>query len=187
MIGVVYLLSTVVATAVEPLVQIDQPAPVAVAYGLRPSPTPPLPAISPTPEEPTEVPTLARPPATMRPIPTAVPPTPSPAPPAVQPPCCPSPQVAITSPGFGAQVSGMVPIFGSASYPHMSYYKLEYGAGANPNVWSYFDGGENPVQSGRLGSLNTGALPPGTYSIRVIVVDNTGNYPPPCQTTFNVK
>ena len=69
----------------------------------------------------------------------------------------------------------------------MSYYKLEFGAGTNPSVWSYFDGGENPVQGGRLGSLNAETLPPGTYSIRVVVVDNTGNYPPPCQTTIKVK
>jgi len=93
----------------------------------------------------------------------------------------------ITAPGNGEAVSGMVPVTGSAIHETFQFYKLEYGVGANPDSWSYFDGGENPVQGGRLGTLNAGALPPGTYSIRVVVVDGTGNFPPPCQTTIVIR
>jgi hypothetical protein len=43
------------------------------------------------------------------------------------------------------------------------------------------------VQSGQLGTLNAGALPPGIYSVRVVVVDATGNFPVPCQTTIVIR
>ena len=81
----------------------------------------------------------------------------------------------------------MVPVFGTAQHASFKYYKLEYAIGANSKNWSYFDGGEAPVQDGRLGTLNAGALPPGTYSIRVVVVDNTGNFPPPCETVIEIR
>jgi len=41
-------------------------------------------------------------------------------------------------------------------------------------VWSYFDGGDRPVQGAQLGTLNAGALAPGTYSVRIVVVDASG-------------
>jgi hypothetical protein len=81
----------------------------------------------------------------------------------------------------------MVPINGVAIHEQFKYYKLEFGAGANPSVWSYFDGGERPVPGGQLGTLNAGALPPGTYSIRVVVVDTSGNFPAPCQTVIEIN
>jgi len=93
----------------------------------------------------------------------------------------------ITSPGISALVSGMVPIIGTATHERFQFYKLEYGAGANPAVWSYFDGGDRPVTGAQLGTLNAGALAPGTYSIRVVVVDASGNFPAPCQTTIVIR
>lgn len=181
--GIVYLLSTVVFEAVRPLVEESHAftATPAVVAGGSPTVTPtlPLPEITPTHTA------TPRPRPTARPQPTAEPQnTPTPAP---QPPRCPDPRAVITSPGINARVSGMVPIAGRAVHEAFSYYKLEFGAGPNPNVWSYFDGGEKPVEKGLLGTLNTGALPPGTYSIRVVVVDVSGNFPPPCQTTVEVR
>ncbi len=82
----------------------------------------------------------------------------------------------------------MVPIFGTAVRPNFKYYKLELGTGSNPTTWSYFDGGEQPVQNGRLGTLNATVLARGVYSVRVVVVDATGNYTDqPCQTVITVK
>ncbi|MGC8780334.1 MAG: hypothetical protein ACP5UQ_05650 [Anaerolineae bacterium] len=178
--GLVYLISTVVSEAVEPLAQdIYTPTPIVVTP-LRATPTLPLPEITPT-----ETPT-PRPRPTLR-----LQPTPGPAAtntPAVQSPRCGDPRAVITAPGINATVSGMVPIFGTAVHDRFQYYKLEYGAGANPSVWSYFDGGEQPVQNGRLGTLNAGALAPGVYAIRVVVVDRTGNFvDPPCQTVVIVR
>ncbi|MCX7669928.1 MAG: hypothetical protein N2439_07645 [Anaerolineae bacterium] len=178
--GLVYLISNIVAEAVEPLAQeAPTPAPVVVTPA-RATPTLPLPEILPT-----ETPT-PRPRPTLRPQPTVGPvATPTPA---VQSPRCGDPRAAITAPGINAVVSGMVPIFGTAVHERFQYYKLEYGAGANPSVWSYFDGGEHPVQNGRLGTLNAGALAPGVYAIRVVVVDRTGNFvDPPCQTVVVIR
>lgn len=181
--GIVYLLSTVVSEAVRPLVEESAPSgtpPVVVAAGSPTvTPTLPLPDITPTRTATT------RPRPTPRPLPTAEPQiTPTPAP---QRPRCPDPRAVITSPGINAQVSGTVSISGRAVHEAFSYYKLEYGAGPNPEVWSYFDGGEKPVENGVLGTLNAGALPPGVYSVRIVVVDITGNFPPPCQTTVVVR
>jgi hypothetical protein len=179
-IGLTYFLSTVVSEAVQPLVeemQTPTPAPSAASRATA-SPTLPLPEITPT-----ETPT-SRPRPTLRPQPTIML---TPATPSVQAPHCPDARAIITSPGLNAMVSGMVPIYGTATHERFQYYKLEYGAGSNPAVWSYFAGGEKPVSSGLLGSLNAGALPPGTYSIRVVVVDITGNFPPPCQTVVVVR
>lgn len=181
--GLIYLLSTVVSDAVRPLVEEDTPSVVAFETPVNgePSVTPtlPLPEITPTHTA------TPRPRPTARPQPTLAPmDTPTPAP---QRPSCPDPRAVITAPGLNAQVSGMTPIIGTASHEAFAYYKLEYGAGVNPNVWSYFDGGEQPVQNGRLGALNAGALAPGPYSIRVVVVDASGNFPPPCQTTVVIR
>jgi len=51
----------------------------------------------------------------------------------------------------------------------------------------YFDGGDRPVKGAQLGTLNAGALAPGTYSVRIVVVDASGNFPPPCQTTIVIR
>jgi hypothetical protein len=185
--GAVYALSTVVFKAVEPQLVAD-----------RPTPTPVLVAIGGTP---TATPTLPEPDVTATPTPTKKPTKPTPRPtrtpgleqptsaaptePPVQRPRCATGQAAITQPGIGQSFTGPVTIVGTATHENFDYYKLEYGAGPNPVVWSYFAGGEAPVVGGRLGVLNV--LPPGTYSIRVVVVDKSGNFPPPCQTTITFR
>jgi hypothetical protein len=181
--GVVYALSTVVSDAVAPLIQ-EARAPstpqVVVMGNASPSPTLPIPEVTPT------KPPTPRPRPTRRPEPTAAA-APTAPKPAVQAPRCPDPRAVITSPGLGAEVSGLVPIFGTAEHENFKFYKLEYGIGSNPNGWSYFDGGESQVQGGRLGTLNAGALPPGSYGIRIVVVDTTGNFPQPCETTIVIR
>jgi hypothetical protein len=180
---VVYLLSTVVSDAVAPLVQeAKQPStPQVVVMGnLTASPTLPIPEVTPT------LTPTPRPRPTRRPEPTLEP-APTAENSAVEPPRCPDSRAVITSPGLNANVSGMVPVFGTAVHESFKFYKLEYGIGANPGNWSYFDGGESPVQDGRLGTLNAGALPPGTYGIRVVVVDMTGNFPAPCETVIVIR
>lgn len=185
--GAVYLLSTVVFKAVEPQLIADQstPTPVIVTatFG-TPTTTPTLPepdvtltaVVTTRPAMPT-----ARPSPTPGMAPTAVVPTEPP----VRRPQCPTAQAVITQPDVGQVFTGPVTIIGTATHPSFDYYKLEYGAGANPAVWSYFAGGEAPVVNGRLGTLNV--LPPGTYSIRVVVVDASGNFPTPCQTTIDFR
>jgi hypothetical protein len=38
-----------------------------------------------------------------------------------------------------------------------------------------------------LETFNAGAYTPGQYTLRLVVVDQTGNYPPPCQVVVNVQ
>jgi hypothetical protein len=185
--GIVYALSTVVFRAVEPQLAADRPSPtpiIAVAAGGTPTATPTLPEPDVT-MTPTVTPKAARP--TRRPTatPGAEQPTPAPTQPQVQRPRCPTGNAVISEPGEGQVFSGPVGIFGSATVDNFQFYKLEYGAGENPAVWSYFGGGDSPVSNGRLGTLNV--LPPGTYSIRVVAVDQSGNFPAPCQTTITFR
>jgi hypothetical protein len=182
--GSVYFLSTVVSDAVRPLVEaVSTPTPVpqqaAKATAVA---TLPLPEASMDTPAPTRVPTPR--PRPTQPLPTQPAAT---AAPLVQAPGCPDPHAIISSPSINQHVSGMVPIVGTALVDNFKYYKLEFGTSENPGVWSYFAGGERPVQSGLLGTLNSGALAPGTYTIRVVVVDVTGNYPPPCQTVITTN
>ncbi len=141
----------------------------------------PTPEPTPTPVPPTPTPTATRP----RPRPTP-PPPPTPTP-AVQPPQCPDPRAVITSPGVGAVLTGPTQILGTAQHEAFQFYKLEFGIGTNPKQWSYFGGQETPVVNGVLGTFNASAVPNGTYTIRIVVVDKTGNYPPPCEVVVTVQ
>jgi len=109
-------------------------------------------------------------------------------PPVVRPPSCPDPNVRITSPGVNQAVSGNVPIRGTATHDKFQYYKIEIGVGNDPQSWSVV--GElhyNVVNNGLLETLNGGGYAPGRYTLRLVVVDQTGNYPPPCQVTIELK
>ncbi|MBM4457688.1 MAG: hypothetical protein FJ011_07995 [Chloroflexi bacterium] len=180
-IGLVYLLSTVVSDAVQPLV-VEVQTPLPTQPTSRPAVTPTPPAPESVLITPTATATRVRP--TLRPEPTLISRTPTVV---VQGPACPDARAVITSPGVNATVSGMTPILGTAVHERFKYYKLEYGMGEHPAIWSYFDGGEQPVHGGRLGMLNAGALGPGVYAVRIVVVDITGNFPPPCQTVIVVR
>jgi len=101
--------------------------------------------------------------------------------------CCTDTRSVITSPRTGSHVSGWVTIMGTAVHDDFDYYKLEYGAGSNPSDWSWFQSGDWPIYNGVLGTFNASALPCGTYTIRLTVVDSSGNYPPQCQVTVVVR
>lgn len=111
-------------------------------------------------------------------------------PPVVQPPVipavCSDARVQITAPGQNATISGIYTVKGSAIHENFKFYKLEYGAGSNPTDWHWFFGSNWPVWQGTLGALNTTILPAGTYTIKLTVVDQTSNYPAPCQVTVRV-
>jgi len=94
------------------------------------------------------------------------------------------PRVSILYPTVNAKLDGWGTTFikGTASVDNFWYYKLEFGCGERPTDWSVI--GElhyEPVVRGILGYWNTGALPEGVYTLRLVVVDKTGNYPEPCE------
>lgn len=114
-------------------------------------------------------------------------PTPTPEP-VVQAPACPDGRSVISQPGVNQVVSGSVAIIGSATHEAFNFYKLEFAPGANAGEgFVYFDGTSAQISGGVLGYFNSPGVPNGVYTIRLIVVDQTGNYPPPCSVTVTVQ
>ncbi len=145
--------------------------------------TPPPPTITPT-----ATPTRERP--TLPPRPTPTPEVNVTETPVVHPPSCPNANVRITYPGMNQVVQGNVPIRGTANAADFQYYKIEVGPGSNPRDHEWTVVGQlhrSPVTGGVLETFNSGAYPAGTYTLRLVVVDQTGNYPTPCQVTLTVQ
>ena len=85
-------------------------------------------------------------------------------------------------------VSGIVPIVGSASHEAFNFYKLEFAPGANADGgYVYFDGTSRQVTGGVLGNFNSTGIANGMYTIQLVVVDQSANYPPPCRVTITVQ
>ena len=177
--GATYFFSTTLNEAVEPL----------VVEALAPTPAVPF---VPTP---TNTPLSATPTPTNTPTPLPLPTaeeaaeeaaTPEPPRPAVQAPACPDNRSLFLRPGNNEQVSGTINVVGSANHEQFQYYKIEYAAAGTEN-YAYISGGNSPVTNGVLGTIDTSALGNGAWTMRLIVVDQTGNFPPPCQVTMNVQ
>jgi hypothetical protein len=110
--------------------------------------------------------------------------------PVVRPAACPNPNVRITSPGTNQVVNGNFPVRGTANIADFQYYKVEVGPGANPKDQEWTVVGNlhhSPVPSGVLERFNSDAYPSGTYTLRLVVVDQTGNYPDPCRVTIKIQ
>lgn len=113
----------------------------------------------------------------------------TPTPPPLQPAVC-DPQVSITFPREGEVLNGLGTHFitGTANIENFQFYKLEFGFGPAPIKFHSIDEVQRtPVVKGILGSWNTGALPNGTYTLRLTVVDNRGQFPPPCDVRVIVR
>jgi len=86
-------------------------------------------------------------------------------------------QSGITSPAPGSAISGDVPVFGTAVIEPFQKYELHYKLEpSGDDAYIYFYGATNPVTNGQLGVWQASSLPPGTYSLRLRVVKNDGNY-----------
>ena len=173
-------LSLVPRMDLSPQTSVRTPLPLPTATNIIPPATP-----TPTPAQPSPTPT--RPP---RPTPTpGETPSPSPTPASPPPLACPNPGVNITWPEVNASVGGVVEIRGTANIENLQYYKIEFAVGANPaeGDWRWIGQGRNAVKGGVLLTWNTAGLSPGVYSLRLTVVDVTGNYPPPCQMQLYVE
>ena len=182
--GVVLFLSAAVApqvTFVEANVQDETPAALV------------LPTVTPT--RPQTTPTFTPTPTRIRPTPlpyvtptfvaqvTVALPTPT-----LPPPMCPNPLARFTAPYQAAVVSGSVQVMGTANLENLDYYKVEFAAADNPGQWGLItDLHHNPVANGLLDVWDTTVFPNGSYRLRLIVVDNTGNYPEPCEVSVVVS
>lgn len=86
-------------------------------------------------------------------------------------------QPGITSPAPGSSISGDVPVFGTAVIEPFQKYELHYKLEpSGDDAYIFFASDTTPVIDGQLGVWSAGALAPGTYSLRLRVVKNDGNY-----------
>jgi membrane carboxypeptidase/penicillin-binding protein PbpC len=79
--------------------------------------------------------------------------------------------VRIDSPGNGDSVSGVVAISGAAASDKFVSYRVEFGAGDPPLAWTLISQSDQPQPDGGLALWNTDGLPPGDYTIRVVLTD----------------
>lgn len=121
--------------------------------------------------------------------PEAETPTPTPEPaPLVQSPVCPDTRAVLLRPGNGERVSGPLTILGTATHDQFQYYKIEFAPGAGATGgFVYLAGGQSPVVNGALASVPSSSLPNGPVTLQLVVVDQTGNWPPPCAVTIDVQ
>jgi hypothetical protein len=88
---------------------------------------------------------------------------------------CPNPEVQIFSPGVGETVSGAYNVRGTARFPNGSgKFRVDI---LRPNIegWAFLWENHNEVTDGMLmPNFNSGLFPPGTYVLRVSIVDGAG-------------
>lgn len=89
---------------------------------------------------------------------------------------CPTTGVKIT--GIRTAAGPWWHIFGTASIPHLWYWKAE--VSADGVHWAMLYRSEAPVRDDLLVRLNLTTVPAGALQIRLVAVDRTGNYPLPC-------
>ncbi len=82
----------------------------------------------------------------------------------------------LTAPVPGEELTGILPVQGSADDASFAYYKLEYEAQSSLGVWQQI-GSEvtTPVAAGFLANWDTSSLSPGFYNLKLTVVDQAGN------------
>lgn len=195
--GITYFASSTLPKAAEPGAILATPEPTLPSeFVLVITPTTtPLPAtpsatptatVTPTAAPPTPEPAAATQTAAALPPPT---PTPEEAPPPQgAAPACPDQRAIIASPGNGAVVNGVFTLTGTATHEQFSYYKVEFAPGANAEGgFTYLADGRSPVFNGALASVDTRGLGNGPWTFQLTVVDQTGNFPPPCRVSVTVQ
>jgi hypothetical protein len=121
-----------------------------------------------------------------------IPPTPSPSPVAasqnivVDSSGCHNPNATLTAPKSGQRIAGSFEVDGTANIPNLAFYKFEIsGAGTN-GEWLSLGVGTEPKVNEKLGSFDATAREPGNYAFRLVVLDSSGNFPPPCVVTVTI-
>lgn len=86
-------------------------------------------------------------------------------------------QSGVTSPAPGSTITGDVPVLGTASIEPFQKYELHFKLEpSGDDAYIYFDGGTSPIIGGQLGVWHAAGLTPGTYTLRLRVVKQDGNY-----------
>jgi membrane peptidoglycan carboxypeptidase len=81
-----------------------------------------------------------------------------------------NPNVHLNSPAMFAYVRGVVPILGTASGSDFNFYRVQAGAGLNPQQWVQLgEDSSTPVEQGKLATWDTRNLS-GLYTLQLLVV-----------------
>jgi len=92
---------------------------------------------------------------------------------------CTPEQINLSTPVDGDEVNGVVTLIGTTDIPNFGFYKYEI-ARPGESVWLPIQVGDQVKRNEELGTWDTTSLTPGTYALRLIVVDNQGNELQPC-------
>jgi hypothetical protein len=92
--------------------------------------------------------------------------------------------VQITSPAPGSTFTQRTNyIVGLANIPRFHHWRIEYSTDPNGS-WNYLMERDYPVDNDKLIMLDASTVPRGPYGLRLTVVDETGNYPEPCEVWY---
>jgi thiol-disulfide isomerase/thioredoxin len=98
---------------------------------------------------------------------------------------CTTPSIQVTWPPTEATISDKVYVYGTVSIPNFQYFKLEYWA-ANSSNWTYLLEKREPIENGEIFMLDTETVPEGRYGLRITAVEQSGNYPAPCEIWWTI-
>lgn len=84
-----------------------------------------------------------------------------------------NPHINITSPGMFGYVSGVIPIIGTAAGSGFTAYRVQVGAGLNPQEWYQVAEGNQPKTDDLLGEWDTAKMDEGLYAVRLVVQRGT--------------
>jgi hypothetical protein len=76
-------------------------------------------------------------------------------------------------------------VYGTATIPNLEYWKAELSADGQGWVLLYRSAA--PVADGLLIEFNTRTVPKGSYQLRLLAVDRTGNYGEPCKVRITIR
>ena len=191
------------AVAVAPVVETATPTalpaetPIPAPPSATPAPTeaPPTATPSPTARPPTATPRPAGGDTLRLPSPTPTetetpPPSPTSPPRPVAPPptpvplsgCPPGAQITSPRPGTVFQQRNNF-ILGVANIIRFHHWRIEYST-APGGGWNFLLERDYPVENDKLVMIDASTVPRGPYGLRLTVVDETGNYPEPCEVWY---
>jgi len=93
----------------------------------------------------------------------------------------------ITSPVPDQTVTGQVVVQGGANTLNFAEYKFEIKSPATGDAWVVVATNNVAVPDpGFLGTWDSTSLPPGKYTLRLVVIDLNGGFPTPCEVPINI-
>lgn len=103
-------------------------------------------------------------------------------------PVCDGDNASIQSPGVEEEISGIVTVIGRAAGESFADYRLEIAPGANPadgdfTEWSVH---RNQIRGAPLGEIDTTALIAGIYTLRLRIMGVEGEFTASCQVVVRV-